>query len=112
MKVNIPKLLTIFDKILTDLTNEELGIYWLKSTRSDGLRITLVFSIYERYVGVSVTNKLNIIFADIDMKKCSEIRILDEKNKRLEIIHDDKPGRCFLQLTGERILIYTEDSSI
>jgi hypothetical protein len=42
------------------------------------------------------------------MKNCSEIRILDESKKCLEIIHDDNKGRCFLHLTGDNIVTYEE----
>lgn len=102
----------IFDELLTPPTNEELGIYWLRATRSDGLGVTLSFSLYERYVGVLVTNDSDVAFTSINMKNCSEIRVLDEKKKILEIIHDDMSGRCFLDLAGERISHYEEYPSI
>jgi malic enzyme len=108
MKVDITELLIFFDELLSPPTDEELGIYWFGKNRSDGLIITLSFSVYERYVGVLINNKSNVAIADIDMKNCSEIRVLDEEKKCLEIIHDDNKGRCFLHLTGDTIVTYEE----
>jgi hypothetical protein len=107
MKVDITQLLIIFDELLTPPTNEELGLYWFRATRADGLKISLSFSVYEDYIDIIVYNN-EIATADIGMKKCSEIRVLDEKKKSLEITHDGSSGRCFLQLTGDSILTYDE----
>jgi hypothetical protein len=108
MKLNITELLIVFDELLTPPTDEELGVYWFRATREDGLIVTLFFSIYECYVGILVCNSSDVAVASVDMEKCSEIRVLDEKKKNLEIIHDGPLGRCFLQLTGDSILNYTE----
>jgi hypothetical protein len=108
MKASITDLLIIFDELLNPPTDEELGVYWFEKTRSDGSIVTLSFSIYECYVSVLVHSKSNIAFAHIRMKNCSEIRILDESKKCLEIIHEDKKGRCFLHLTGDSIVTYEE----
>ena len=108
MKANITDLLIIFDELLMPPTDEELGIYWFDKTLSDGSIITLSFSIHECYASVLVHNKDDIAFAHIRMKNCSEIRILDESKKCLEIIHDNEKGRCFLHLTGDSIVTYEE----
>ena len=108
MKVDITQLLIVFDKILTPPTDEELGVYWFEATRADGLIITLSFSIYECYASVLIGNVADVAIASVRMNKCSEIRVLDEKKKNLEIIHDGQSGRCFLQLTGDSILSYNE----
>ncbi|MDP1609351.1 MAG: hypothetical protein Q8L98_08590 [Chlamydiales bacterium] len=108
MKVDITELLIIFDELLTPPTDEEQGVYWFRVTRADGLIVTLSFSIYECYVGVLVCNHSDVAVASVNMKKCSQIRVLDAKKKSLEIIHDGQPGRCFLQLTGDSILSYDE----
>lgn len=108
MKVDITALLIFFDEQLVSLTNEELGEYWFGTTRPDSLRITLSFSIHESYVGVLVGNGKGIGIASIDMKDCSEIRVLDEKRKCLEIIREKRPGRCFLHLMGDDIVTYEE----
>ncbi len=108
MKVDITQLLIIFDELLPFPTNEELGVYWFKAVRADGLRITLSFSVYECYAGVLVSENSNVAIASLHMEKCSEIRVLDEMKKNLEIIHGESPGRCFLQLTGDTILSYDE----
>lgn len=108
MKFDITKLLIVFDELLTPPTNEEQGVYWFGANRADGLVVTLSFSIYECYTSVLVCNSSDIAIARVHMKKCSEIRVLDEAKKSLEIIHDGSLGRCFLQLTGDSVLSYNE----
>ncbi len=108
MKFNITDLLIMFDEILIPPTNEEQGVYWLGATRADGLSITLSFSIYECHATLLVSNHSDIAIGRVHMQKCSEIRVLDAAEKKLEIIHDGLPGRCFLQLTGDSILSYDE----
>jgi len=108
MKVDITQLLIVFDELLTPPTDEELGVYWFRATREDGLIVTLSFSVYECYASVLIDNHADVAIASVRMQKCSEIRILDEKKKNLEIIHDGQQGRCFLQLTGDSILSYDE----
>lgn len=108
MKFDITKLLIVFDELLIPPTDEELGIYWLGANRADGLNVTLSFSIHERYANVLVCNNSDVAIASLDMKKCSEIRVLDERKKQLEIIHEHTQGRCFLSLYGDNILSYNE----
>lgn len=107
MKADITELLLIFDELMPP-TNEELGIYWLKKIREDGLIITFAFSIYESYVDVIIHNKSRIDIASVSLKKCSEIRILDSNSKCLEVIHSNGNGRCFMSLSGSPILDYCE----
>ncbi len=107
MKVDVTQLLEFFDE-MTPLTEEERGIYWFKSRRSDGIIVTLVVSIYESTVNLIVQSKDQTDIAGIDMKKCSEIRVLDSKRKCLEVIHDHSPSRCFLSLLEGTILKYDE----
>lgn len=108
MKIDITELLIVFDELLTPPTDEELGIYWFGATCVDGLIVTLSFSIYERYVNILICNQSDVAIASLHMKKCSEIRILDQKKKSLEIVHNNSSERCFLQLTGDTILLYDE----
>jgi predicted small integral membrane protein len=107
MKFDITQLLIVFDELLTPPTDEELGIFWFRVTRSDGLIITLSFSIYECYAGVLIHDS-DVSMSSIRMKNCSEIRVLDEKKKCLEILHADGTKRCFLSLLGDTILEYKE----
>ena len=107
MKVNINELLLFFDELMPP-TNEELGIYWFRSTRSDGLIVRLSFCIHECHVDVSIRNATNVDVASLNLENCSEIRILDEKRKCLEILHDSEKGRCFLSLLGSSIMEYSE----
>lgn len=107
MKVDIIKLLTIFDELMRPHTDEDNGIYWFRSTRpADGIFITLIFSLYDGSVSVIISVN-DIAVTSIEMKKCSEIHVLDQERKCLEIIHDNQIGRCFLALNGESILDYT-----
>jgi hypothetical protein len=108
LKADITQLLIIFDELLTPPSNEEMGIYWFRATRTNGLTATLAFSIYERYASVLIYDKLDIGSANVRMKNCSEIRVLDEKRKCLEILHEDGHGRCFLSLLEGTILEYSE----
>jgi hypothetical protein len=107
MKVDITELLIVFDELLPFPTDKEQGVYWFGATRSDGLIVTLSFSIHERYVNLLVQNS-GISIASVHMKKCAEIRILDAEKKNLEILHEGSTGRCVLQLKGESILSYDE----
>lgn len=107
MKFNLTELLIIFDELLPT-TDEEQGVYWLGANRADGLIVTLFFSIYEYNASILICNNSDIAIADVDMRNCSEIRVLDTRKKHLEIIHESSSGRCFLQLVGDSILGYTE----
>lgn len=107
MKVDITELLVVFDELLIPPTNEELGVYWFRAARTDDLKVSLSFSIYECYVDVLIYSP-GVTIASINMEKCSEIRVLDAEKKCLEIVHDGVPGRCFLHLTGEDVLSYEE----
>jgi hypothetical protein len=101
------ELLLFFDELMP-VTNEEQGIYWFKTSRSDGLIITFSFSIYEAYVDIIIHNISKIDIASISLENCSEIRILDENRKCLEVLHENGNGRCFLSLLEGPILDYTE----
>lgn len=107
MKADITQLLTIFDE-LTPATNEEQGIYWFKISRQDGLIIIFSFSIHESYIDIIIHNTSNIDIASLSLENCSTIRILDEKNKCLEILNKDGKRKCFLSLIGSPILEYEE----
>ena len=108
MKVDLVKLLVVFDELITQATNEEQGVYWFRTTRTDNLIVTFSFSIYENYAGVLIHNNSDTAIANVSMRNCSEIRVLDEKKKFIEVVHDNSRGRCFLALTSDDILSYTE----
>ncbi len=105
MKVDINELLLFFDE-LSDLTNEELKMYWFKSKRVDGLVITFVVSLFDSTVDIGINNNSGVNIASLLLKKCSAIKILDEKKKCLEILCNEGMGRCFLSLLGTSILRY------
>jgi hypothetical protein len=103
MKIDIISLLSFFDEIMP-ATDKEQGIYWFKTVRPDGLIIVLAFSIYEEYVDIIINNVSKIDIASLSLENCSEINILDETRKCLEVLHNN--GRCFLSLLGDQILEY------
>ena len=108
MKFDITQLLVIFDELLP-MTNEEQKIYWFKSFRSDNLYTILALSIYEEKISISIYNtNSEVAIASMRFRDCMEINVLDEKNKQLEIIHKNTIGRCFLSLSNDPILEYTE----
>jgi hypothetical protein len=108
MNIDTTQLLTFFDELMPT-TDEEQGIYWFKTTRSDGLIIVFVFSVHESSVDVIINNTSKIDIASLSLENCSEIKILDEKRKCLEILHEH--GRCFLSLLGSQILEYKDQNA-
>jgi hypothetical protein len=107
MKIDLSQLLIVFDELLP-ATNEITGVYWLKALRADGIYVILAFSIYEEYVHIIIHNNLKIVPAGISLRNCSEIRVLDQKRKCLEILHYSGTGRCFLSLLEDSIVDYSE----
>jgi hypothetical protein len=109
MEVDLTSMLTIFDEQSpSPITNEKIGIYGFKVNRHDGLTVALSFSIYEGCVSILVSEKDGGLITQLDMKHCSQIRVLDEGKKQLEIVHDILPGRCFIWLVGDDIVSYDE----
>lgn len=108
MKINITDLLIIFDELLIPPTNEEQGIYWFRKSRNDHLIITLSCYLYENNANILICKNLNTAIASISMKNCSEIRVLDEGKTQFEIVHDNLQSRCFIDLSSNDILSYTE----
>ena len=107
MKIDLPELLIFFDE-LKPATNEEHGFYWFETSRPDGISISFIFSIYESYVSVIIQTGIKTDVASVRLTKCSEIRVLDEKRKCLEILHANGTGRCFLSLLEGTILNYSD----
>ncbi len=100
-------MLSIFDELLP-FTDEEQRNYWFKSTREDGLSVTLVASVYEAETIITVYSGPKIAAARVYFKNCSEVNVFDEKRKCFEILHDNGRGRCFVSLIGDTILAYEE----
>ncbi len=107
MKVDISEMLLFFDELLPS-TDEELGQYWFKTTRSDRISVTFIFSIYEKSVSVIVRANPKVAAASVDLEHCAEIRVLDHKKKCLEVLQKDNKGRCFLSLLDDSVLDYSE----
>ena len=110
MKVDLTQIFLIFDNFLPQ-SNEERAVYWFETKREDGLTVNLFFSIYEERADVTVYAKNDIIAASCRFEKCSEIRVLNEKRKCLEILHTTGNGRCFLSLLENSILEYCDDKN-
>ncbi len=107
MKFDLTQLLLFFDE-LTPTTDEERGVYWFESRRADGIIITFAFSIYESYVSIIIQAADKTVIAGVSLENCSEINVLDEKRKCLEVLHTNGSGRCFLSLLKGTILAYDE----
>ena len=111
MKLDITELLIFFDELMPS-TDEEQKVYWFKATRKDQLTIIFIVSVYEESVAVLIENENEINISSVDMYNCSEIRILDQKRKCLEVVHEKGDGRCFLSLLENSILSYTESERV
>ena len=107
MKADITQLLIIFDE-LKELTNKEQEIYWFECKREDGITITLVISVFENKVAVTIKTSPTVVATSLHFVQCSEINVLDEKKKCLEILHDSSSRRCFIALESDHILSYEE----
>jgi hypothetical protein len=107
MKVDITELLIFFDELMPP-TDEEQKVYWFKTKRKDKITIIFIVSVYEESVAVLIETENGVNISSIDMENCSEIRILDQKRKCLEVLHEKGNGRCFLSLLEDSILSYTE----
>lgn len=105
MNIDITQLLAFFDELMP-ATDEEQSVYWFKTLRPDGLSVIFVFSVHEVHVSIIIHNTSKIDIASVSLENCSEIKILDEKRKCLEILHEN--GRCFLSLQGSPILEYKD----
>ena len=105
MNIDITQLLIIFDELMP-VTEEDQGIYWLKTQRSDDLIIIFAFSIYESYVDIIIQNTFKTDIASLSLEHCLEVKVIDEKRKCLEILSEH--GRCFLALAGTPILDYKD----
>ncbi|MBS0621684.1 MAG: hypothetical protein JSR80_01835 [Verrucomicrobia bacterium] len=108
MNVDITALLIVFDELLSS-TTEEQGIYAFRTRREDGIAVILSFSIHEGSVDVVVQNNSGIDISVFKLKDCSEINVLDEERKCLEILRRDGKGRCFISLIGDSIVNYTKE---
>ena len=106
MKVDITELLIFFDELIPG-TDEEQKIYWFKFTKQDQTIIIFVVSIFEKSIGVIIKNDSGLCFSHIDLEKCSEIKVLDQDKKCLEVLSSS--GRCFLSLLEGSILSYVEN---
>ncbi|MAR66783.1 MAG: hypothetical protein CL833_05975 [Crocinitomicaceae bacterium] len=106
MKCDITDLLTFFDELMPS-TDEEQKVYWFKSSKKDGTIIIFVVSLFEESIGVIIKSENGVCFSHIDLEKCSEINVLDQEKKCLEVLNPN--GRCFLSLLDGAVFTYTEN---
>lgn len=107
MKVDIKKISLFFEELMP-ASDEEQGVYWFKTFRSDGLIIIFAFSIYEAYADIIIQNTSKIDIASFGLENCSEIKILDEIHKHLEVSHINTNKKCLLSILSSPILEYKE----
>jgi hypothetical protein len=105
IKFDLAELLLAFDEVLP-MTDEEKGIYWLRSTRPDSIIIILCFSVYEMSANVIVRCNPQVVCSSVEMARCTSIKVLEAEKRCLEIISEGTASnlRCVLCLTGENIL--------
>ena len=109
IKFDVADLLSVFDELLP-MSDEERGIYWFKSTRSDGISITLSFSAYELSANIIVRCDANVSCSSIEVKDCTLVRVLEPERNCLEIVGGDITSpkmRCLLCITSDNILEVT-----
>jgi hypothetical protein len=102
IQFDLAMLLMVFDELLP-VTNEDQKDYWLRKNRTDGVTVTLNFSVYENQAGIIVRNNAAVCPAVVNLSLCREIRVLE--NQCLEILSGkDARNRCFISLVGPNIL--------
>ena len=106
MKCDITDLLTFFDELMPS-TDEEQKVYWFKSTRPEQITVIFIVSIFEESISIMLENENEIALSSIDLENCSEINVLDQEKKCLEVLNPN--GRCFLSLLDGAIFTYTEN---
>lgn len=106
MKYDITDLLIFFDELMPS-TDEEQKVYWLKSKRQDKITIIFIVSVFEESVSIMLENEYGVALASVDIENCSEIKVLDQDKKCLEVLSSN--GRCFLSLLEGSILSYVEN---
>ncbi len=109
IKFDVADLLLVFDELLR-MSDEERGIYWFKSTRPDGISITLSLSSYEFSANIIVRCNANVVCSSVAIKDCTLVRVLEPQTKCLEIIASDINSpkmRCLLCIASNNILEVT-----
>lgn len=106
MKCDITDLLIFFDELIP-ITDEEQKIYWFKSTRQDQTIVIFIVSIFEESVSIMLENEYEVPLASVDLENCSEVKVLDQDKKCLEVLSSN--GRCFLSLLEGSVLNYSEN---
>lgn len=108
IKINLDGLNVIFDGILPFPSDVDVGKYWFNFKRTDCLNVTLYFSIYEYCIGIVIFNESDVGILSVNMENCSEIRIIDEEQKILEVLHFEEKRKCLISLLANPILEYEE----
>jgi hypothetical protein len=105
MKLNLLDILCFFEQ-QHPKTNEAEGLYYYEVERDDGLKIFFSFELRKKFVSIIIRNQHNQIVSQLQLTNCSEINILDDKRKLLEIWHNEREDRCFISLFGNIICSY------
>lgn len=110
MNFQLTSLLEAFSELLP-LTNEELGHYWLRYNRDDGLVVILTMSVYTNTVGV-IIKKGEMAISSLHLSGCNSVDVSQLDFHYTIVIrgsHTNPMSSCVLQLDGEWILRF-EDS--
>lgn len=105
IKVNISELISIFDEVSLESEIKQ-GVYSLKSTRPDGFVVILSFSMHGLNADIIIYDCDHIKTSSLTLKNCSEIEVLDKKNKYIKITYCKENKQCFLSLINYPVLEY------
>lgn len=110
LEYDLPDLLTAFSELLP-LTNEELGQYWFRYNRSDGLALTLSMSVYDNTVGV-ILKSGEAALASLHLSWCLFVRVIGTMENRYVQVggsRNNPDALCTVSLDGAWIMKF-EDS--
>jgi hypothetical protein len=105
MNFDLTDLLILFDE-LDHSSEEELGYFWLKYSKENEFKISLIISKPEAKAILSVETMISNCSASLCLNNCNKIRVLDFEKKCLEIWHDLESSRCFLSFSNEVLMEY------
>ena len=109
MNYDIPELLTAFSELLP-LTNEELGQYWFRYNRGDGLSVVLSMSVYDGVVGL-IVRLGEVAIASVHLSECLFVRVSSgNEGQVIEVgsSRNNPESRCVLSLDGNWILRFAD----
>lgn len=104
LEFSLEDFLSIFSELL-QATDEIRKVYWFLFERADGISITMVVSVYDRYVGITLRTSPQVAVAGFHLKNCSIVRVLDLRRRCFEVVTDSPNEiRCVICLEADIIV--------